>query len=275
MPRNYIGSPIKRKEDARFLTGTAQYVADVKLPSMLHAAVLRSPHAHARITAIDASQALELSGVHGVYTFDDIAPVAKPIPVRVFHLPGLEDFLQHHLAGDKVRYVGEPVAVVVAESRYLAEDALEAIQVDYEPLPAVTDVRQSLEDRILLHEQNGSNLAGHAVVGFGDINAVFLNADYTRKEEFRTHRHTGNPLETRGLVADYQRPDRRPHRLGPHQSPTHRQKCPGRPAWSLRRPRPPHRTRRRRRIRHPRRVLSRGLPHSLRRHAPGQAREVD
>ena len=203
MARNYIGSPVKRKEDVRFLTGTAQYVADVKLPDMLHAAVLRSPHAHARITSIDASEALELPGVHGVYTFDDIAPLAKPIPVRVFHLPGLEDFLQHHLAGDKVRYVGEPVAVVVAESRYLAEDALEAIQVDYEPLPAVTGVRQSLEDRILLHEQNGSNLAGHAVVSFGDIDAVFLNADYTRKEEFSTHRHTGNPLETRGLVADY------------------------------------------------------------------------
>ncbi len=201
--QSYIGSPVKRQEDVRFLTGSAQYVADVKLPGMLHAAILRSPHAHGRVTAIDASEALVLPGVHGIYTFDDIAPLAKPIPVRVFHLPGLEDFLQYHLAGDKVRYVGEPVAVVVAESRYLAEDALEAIQVDYDPLPPVTDVRQSLEDSVLLHEQNGSNLAGNAVVGFGDIDAVFLNADYTRKEEFRTHRHTGNPLETRGLVADF------------------------------------------------------------------------
>ena len=200
---NYIGSPVKRKEDVRFLTGTAQYVADVKLPGMLHAAVLRSPHAHARITSIDASQALSLPGVHAVYTFQDIAPLAMPIPVRVFHLPGLEDFLQDHLAVDKVRYVGEPVALVVAESRYLAEDALEAVQVDYEPLPPVTGVRQSLEDRVLLHEQNGTNLAGHAVVGFGDVEAAFRDADYTRKEEFKTHRHTGNPLETRGLVADY------------------------------------------------------------------------
>ncbi len=200
---NYIGSPVKRQEDVRFLTGTAQYVADVKLPGMLHAAVLRSPHAHARITSIDASEALSLPGVHAVYTFQDIAPLARPIPVRVFHLPGLEDFLQNHLAVDKVRYVGEPVALVVAESRYLAEDALEAVQVDYEPLPPVTGVRQSLEDRVLLHEQNGTNLAGHAVVGFGDVEAAFRDADYTRKEEFKTHRHTGNPLETRGLVADY------------------------------------------------------------------------
>ena len=200
---NYIGSPVKRQEDVRFLTGAARYVADVKLPGMLHAAVLRSPHAHARITSIDASEALSLPGIHAVYTFDDIAPLAKPIPVRVFHLPGLEDFLQNHLAVDKVRYVGEPVAVIVAESRYLAEDALEAVQVDYEPLPPVTGVRQSLEDQVLLHEQNGTNLAGHAVVGFGDVEAAFRDADYTRKEEFKTHRHTGNPLETRGLVADY------------------------------------------------------------------------
>ena len=167
MAQNYIGSPIKRKEDLRFLTGTAQYIDDVKLPEMLHAAILRSPHPHARITGIDAAEARDLPGVHGVYSFADIAPLAKPIPVRVFNLPGLEDFLQLPLARDKVRYVGEPVAVVVAESRYLAEDALEAIRVDYEPLPPVTDVRQSLEDQVLVHEDNGTNLAGHAVVGFG------------------------------------------------------------------------------------------------------------
>jgi len=203
MAQNYIGSPIKRKEDVRFLTGTGQFIDDVKLPGMLHVAILRSPHPHARIISIDTTQAQKLPGVQAVYTFDDIASLAKPITIRVFNLPGLENYLQRPLARDTVRYVGEPVAVVVAESRYLAEDALEAIQVDYAPLPAVVDVRQSLEDQVLVHEDNGTNLAGHTIVAFGDADAAFLDAEYTRKEEFKTHRHTGNPMETRGLVASY------------------------------------------------------------------------
>ena len=203
MTQNYIGSPIKRKEDVRFLTGTGQFVDDVKLTGMLHVAILRSPHPHARIISIDTTLAQNLPGVQAIYTFDDIASLAKPIPVRVFNLPGLENFLQLPLARDTVRYVGEPVAVVVAENRYLAEDALESIQVDYAPLPAVADVHQSLEDQILVHENNGTNLAGHTVVAFGDTKAAFLEAEYTRKEKFKTHRHTGNPMETRGLVASY------------------------------------------------------------------------
>ena len=203
MAQTYIGSPIKRKEDVRFLTGTAQFTDDVKLPGMLHAAILRSPHPHARIISIDTTQAQNLQGVQAVFTFEDIASLAKPIPMRVFILAGLEKFLQHPLARDTVRYVGEPVAVAVAESRYLAEDALEAIQVEYAPLTPVIDVRQSLEDQTLVHEDNGTNLAGHTVVGFGDTDSAFLNAEYTRKEEFKTHRHTGNPMETRGLVASY------------------------------------------------------------------------
>ena len=203
MTQNYIGSPIKRKEDVRFLTGTGQYIDDLKLPGMLHAAILRSPHPHARIISIDATTAQSLPGVQAVYTFDDIASLAKPIPVRVYDLTGLENFLQHPLAQDTVRYVGEPVALVVAESRYLAEDALDAIQVDYAPLPAVADIRQSLANQTLVHEANGTNLAGHTTVAFGDTDAAFLDAEYTRKEEFKTHRHTGNPMETRGLVASY------------------------------------------------------------------------
>ena len=203
MTQKYIGSPITRAEDFRFLTGQAKYLDDLKLPGMLHAALLRSSHGHARLNSIDTTAARDLPGVEAVYTYDDIASIAKVIPVRVFELPGLDRYLQVPLAGSKVRYVGEAVAVVVAVSRYVAEDALDLIDVDYEPLEAVTDLKEALKDEVVLHEDNGTNLAGHVELNTGDIDEAFRNADYTRKEEFRTHRHTGNPLETRGLLADY------------------------------------------------------------------------
>ena len=201
--QTYIGQSIIRKEDARFLMGRAAFVDDVTLPGMLHAAFLRSPHAHARITGIDAANALAIPGVAGVFTFEDFAEQAKPIPVRLYQLPGLEPFLQYPLAQDKVRYVGEPVAMVVAESRYLAEDAAESIDVTYELLPAVVDIEESLRDEIILHEGAGTNRSAHFTVSTGNVAEAFRDADYTRKERFKTHRHTGNPLETRGMIAGH------------------------------------------------------------------------
>ena len=147
MDQTYIGAPVRRREDFRLLTGRATFTDDIKLPQMLHAALLRSPHAHARILSIDASRAQAMPGVVAVFTFQDITPIAKPIPMRLYRLPGLERFLQYPLARDKVRYVGEAVAVVVADSRYLAEDALELIDVTYEPLPAVVDMDDALRDQ--------------------------------------------------------------------------------------------------------------------------------
>ena len=215
----YIGSPLIRKEDVRFLTGQGNYLDDMTRPGMLHAAILRSPHAHARVLGIDASAALAIEGVEAVFTYDDIAPLAKAIPVRVFELPGMDRFLQEPLASDTVRYAGEAVAVVVAESRYLAEDALDAIEVRYEPLPAVTSVKEALRDAVILHPQNGTNLTGQAAVSTGDVTAAFRDAEYTRKEEFRTNRHTGNPLETRGLVASYDDASGELHVWGPTKVP--------------------------------------------------------
>ena len=203
MDQTYIGAPIRRREDFRLLTGKATFTDDIKLPHMLHATILRSPHAHARITSIDAARALALPGTIAVFTFQDIASWAKPIPLRLYPLPGLEHFLQYPLAHDRVRYVGEPVAVVVAESRYLAEDALDAMDVTYDPLPAVTDVRQSLQQQVIIHEEPATNLAARYTLALGDIEEAFRNAAYSRKEVFKVHRHTGNPLETRGLVASY------------------------------------------------------------------------
>ncbi len=203
MQQANVGAPIRRTEDQRLLTGTGTFVDDIKPQGLLHAAILRSPHAHARITSIDIAGALEIPGVVAVYTFEDIASNAKPIPMRMHRLPGLERFLQYPLARDKVRYVGEPIAIAIAESRYLAEDALDAIQVTYEPLQAVVDTREAMRDEVIIHEDAGTNLAANQGVSIGDVEEAFRSAEYTRKEELKIHRHTGNPLETRGIVASY------------------------------------------------------------------------
>ena len=187
---------------------------DIRLPGMLHAAILRSPHASAVVRGIDASAALSIDGVSAVFTYEDMAELLKPIPMRVFPLPGLDDYLQTPLSAGFVRHAGEAVAVVVAESRYLAEDALDLIEVDYEPLPSVTDISEALKDETLVHPHNRTNLAGSADISVGDVDSAFLNADYMRKEEFRTNRHTANPLETRGLVASYNSEDSHLHVCG-------------------------------------------------------------
>ena len=206
MPQPYIGAAIRRKEDRRFLTGTGQFVDDVKLPNMVHAAVVRSPHAHANIVNIDSSTALQMDGVLAVLAYRDIENVVtpRPIPLRNRSYPGIERFQQYALANHKVRYAGEPVAIIIAETRYLAEDALDGVVVSYDPLPAIVDVWQSMKDEVLLFEEHGTNLAYEFASSLGDIEHAFSQADYTRKEQLRCHRHTANPLETRGLVAVYE-----------------------------------------------------------------------
>ena len=201
----YIGKPIRRKEDRRFLTGRGQFVDDVKLPNALHAAILRSPHAHAHIVSIDTAPAREMPGVVDVLTFQDIAAMVepRPIPVRLRAYSDLLRFLQYPLAHGKVRYVGDPVAIVLAESRYLAEDAVEAMKVEYKPMPALVDVKESVKGETLIHEAQGTNIAFEFSSSIGDPDAAFRDAEYVRKEEFRCHRHTANPMETRGLAASY------------------------------------------------------------------------
>jgi aerobic carbon-monoxide dehydrogenase large subunit len=203
--QGYVGMPIKRREDVRFITGAATYVDDIKLPNMLHAAILRSPRAHARIRSMDTSKALQLPGVIKVFTFQDLGELAVPVPIRMYQLAGLERHLQPLLAHDKVRYVGEPLALAVAESRYLAEDALDAIEVEYQDLPAVVDLYEALKDEVLVSEEAGTNLAAVHEFTIGDVERAFQDAQYTRREEFRVHRFTGNPMETRGFVAAFDR----------------------------------------------------------------------
>lgn len=199
----YVGTTVQRVEDPPLLRGAGRFVADIVREGMLHAAVLRSPFAHARIKRIDTAQAQRHPGVHAVVTAADIADVG-PIPMRLAPRSDLSRALQRPLASDRVRYVGEPVAVVVATSRYVAEDALELIDVEYEPLEAVVDPRVARTPGApVLHEQVPDNVAGQLVVECGDVERALAEADLVIEEEFSVQRHSGVPLETRGLLAEY------------------------------------------------------------------------
>ncbi len=200
---SFIGSPIERLEDLRFLRGRGEYVDDLTRPDLLHAAILRSSHAHGRVRAIDAARARAMKGVHSVITAADLGPKIPCVPMRLQPLPEFEPFAQAVMAHDKVRYVGEALALVLAESAALAEDALADIDVDIEPLPAVADRHVSQSNASLLFEETGSNLAlkFHAVLG--DAQAAFAGADYVRRERLRVQRHMALPMETRGLLAEW------------------------------------------------------------------------
>jgi len=212
----YFGAAVKRREDPRFLTGEARFVDDIKLPGLLHSAFLRSPHAHARIRVVRTEAAAKLPGVIGVFTFDRLARWMKPLPTFGSPPPGLaarvEFSLKHApqypLAQDTVRYVGEAIALVVAESPYLAQDAVDLIEVEYEPLPPVTDVVAGGEAGApLLHPQWGGNVAVAFTHGVGDADAAFHRADVVVRERFRIQRYVGMPIEPRGVVAVYDRRD--------------------------------------------------------------------
>jgi len=209
MATRVFGQPIKRNEDPRLLTGQALFVDDVDLPGMLHAAFLRSAYAHARIRGIDASAALARTGVAAVYTAADLGDYWKPGPLLVPPPPiegrVFNERTQVPLAKDKVRFAGEPIAVVIAESRYLAEDALTDIVVDFEPLPAVVDLEKALEPgSALAHDDVGSNVAAHIVQRKGgDYAAARAKADLVVKRRFFYHHGAAAAMENRGIVAQW------------------------------------------------------------------------
>lgn len=195
-----VGQPVERMEDARFLSGTGVFVDDLDRAGMVHAAILRSPVAHARIRGIDASAALAMPGVHAVLIAADLGGDVPLIPLRLAPLPEFEPFRQPVIADGKVRYVGEPIAVVIADSRASAEDALEAIEVEFEVLSPVT-LRGATEHA--LFDAAADNVALRYTAGFGEIDAAFAGADYVRTERFSVQRHTALPMETRGLLAEW------------------------------------------------------------------------
>lgn len=200
---NYVGTNVRRKEDPRRLRGRARYIADIKRPGMLTAFVVRSSYAHARLLAVKTDKASAMPGVTAIITFKDIEGV-KPIPMRLEPSENLYRALQRPLASDRLRYVGEPIAVVVAESRYLAEDAAAEIDIEVEELDAVADVRQAISSGApQLHDQLAANIAERFAMKTGDIAAGMSEAEEVVEAEFYIQRHSGVPLETRGLVADF------------------------------------------------------------------------
>ncbi len=236
----YSGQPVKRFEDHRLLTGQSCFVDDITLPGMLHAVVLRSPHAHATITSIDVSAARHAPGVVSVVTAEDMDRVATHVPTRQdteadeFRPP------QHPvLARGKVCYVGQPVAMVVAQDPYVARDARELIQVDYAPLPAVIDPLKALDhDTPVVHQELGTNSVLRITSAGGDLAAAFAQADHIVRQRYEVQRLAPVPMEARGVVADYQPQedlltvwDSTQH---PHDMKTHLAQLLGRPEGSLR-----------------------------------------
>jgi carbon-monoxide dehydrogenase large subunit len=203
MKNTFIGTPMERREDLRLLRGRGEYVDDVALPGLLYAVILRSAVAHGRLRSIDASAALKMPGVHAVITSADMSGGVPIIPMRLQPLPEFKPFEQPVIAHDKVRYVGEPLAVVLASSIAVGEDALEQIAVEIEELPPVADWQTAAQARSLLFEAAGTNRSLVFESRKGDADLAFANAPYVRRERFRTGRHYGLTMESRGVMATW------------------------------------------------------------------------
>lgn len=197
--KRWVGRSLLRKEDVRLLLGKGTYADDWRFPHLSHAAIVRSPHAHARVLGIDTDQAKALPGVVDVLTGTEVGRMSNPFPT------GMPQRLKYFSAAvDKIRYVGEPVAVVVAHNRYIAEDGCDLVRVDYEPLPAVVDQERALEpDAPLLHEEVGSNLVNHRLLDYGDVDSAFAEADVVVRERFKFHKYSSTPIETCVVIAQY------------------------------------------------------------------------
>jgi aerobic carbon-monoxide dehydrogenase large subunit len=200
----YSGRSIKRVEDPRLIKGLATYIDDVRLPGLLHVAFARSPHAHARVTAIDTAAARAIDGVVAVLTGADVNEKCGLIPCAAA-IPDLKLPKHTVLAGERAYFVGHPVAVVVAKDPYIARDAVEAIEVEYDPLPVVTNPEEALKPGAnLTHPDLGTNVAfTHHVAGGSDIEEAFRNADRIVKQRVYHQRLTPMTIEPRGVVASY------------------------------------------------------------------------
>ncbi|MGA2400721.1 MAG: xanthine dehydrogenase family protein molybdopterin-binding subunit [Syntrophobacteraceae bacterium] len=209
MPKKWVGTSVERKEDARLLTGKAIFVDDMKLPGMLYCSIFRSTYPHAKLKSVDVSQAAKLPGVVAIITGEDMKdyPLPPGIELRVL---GQKTVTGHafSLAVDKVRYVGEPIAAVAAVDRYVAEDALSLINVEYDLLTPVVDAEKALEkDSPLLYEEWGDNIHLHRSTHEGEVDKAFQEADHIIKEKLYEHRYSAFPLEARAILASYSAAD--------------------------------------------------------------------
>ncbi len=204
MGAKQFGARVARVEDPALLTGRARFVDDIKLPGLLHAAFMRSPHPHARILAIEKTPALGVAGVHAVLTASDLPRrlATEPLPTPVPNAAITALRTQHALARSEVCYVGEAIAVVIAESRYLAEDAALKVAVAFEPLPAVSDCRAALApESARTHSDLATNVAARVPMSYGDIEAAFAGAAHVFEEELFLHRGAAMTLEGRAVLA--------------------------------------------------------------------------
>ncbi len=203
-PTTYIGQDTPRANARRLLAGRGQYVDDMHLPRELHAAFVRSPHAHARITRLDLSKARQARGVFWCGTGHDVAAVVSPWVATLTHFKGLKSAPQYAVALDRATWQGEAVAVVVAQTRAQAEDAVQLVEVEYETLPAVTDMETALDATTpVIHPDLGDNLAFTRSLDTGGVGDVFAGAHLVVEDTFRFGRHTGVCLEPRAITADY------------------------------------------------------------------------
>jgi carbon-monoxide dehydrogenase large subunit len=216
MGAKYFGAAVRRREDPRLLRGDGRFIDDVVLPGLLHAAFLRSPHAHARLARLDTGPARTMPGVAGVFAFGDLERWLKPLPLFGAPPPGLAAAVrfdlrqasQYALCRDRARYVGEIAAMVVADSPARARDALERIEVEWEPLPVVVDMVEAAEaGGPLVHPEWGTNVAVGFSHAIGDTDRAFAAADAVFTETFRIQRYVGMPIEARGVVAQWDRRD--------------------------------------------------------------------
>ena len=203
-PAGRIGARAKRADDPRLLTGRGRYVDDVTLPRMVHAAFVRSAHAHARLTRVSLDRARQAPGVVGVLTGDAVARLCKPYRGVLLHYKGMKTGAMLPLAVERVRYVGEPIVVIAAESRAAADDAAALVGIEYEPLPAVLAPDAALaEGAPVIHPELGDNILYETRLTAGDVERA-LSAGRVWERTFTTGRHTGVPLEPRSMIADYE-----------------------------------------------------------------------
>jgi len=201
--KKWIGKSLARKEDRRFIMGQGQYTGDLRLPNLSYAVILRSPYAHAKIVSIDVGNALALPGVFAVITGKDVANEIEPFTNGMLPVP-YNQMNDYGIAVEVVRYVGEPVAVVIATDEYVARDAADMIEIEYENLPAVLSPDQAMApDCPLVHDNFPSNVPWHKKFTYGDVDDAFAKADLVVHEKIYFHRFTSAPLETNAVLVNY------------------------------------------------------------------------